>query len=376
MLILLACSATVPGTPDVGTDSDPVVASDAPTFTFVELDEGEGADLAVRSNGVLYASFVRGGHVWVRVSQDGGATWGDAAWVNDAGSPSVYGVSHPEIDVDDDRVLVSMPSGHNQALWVSDRDARTFEAVTWVGHDQHDWQFEAIFFQGRLAPDGSIWSSFHAFPHGSWDDGWKGVARESNDFELEDVSGAAPGLPCECCAHDLFFTSGADVLLAWRGNVDDVRDMWVASGHGGFDQVVEAGDLGPEISYCPVEGPRLAEAPDGTVWMTWADAMGEPYAPYVATSADGVTWSASEKVLPELDSVRPSPTLGIDGAGRVLLSWTSEFEPTGFAFQDGSDWVQLEPDRELRHVEVVGQGDFLGGVGADEAGRVWFFEVD
>ncbi|MCP4810699.1 MAG: exo-alpha-sialidase [Proteobacteria bacterium] len=377
-LLLLACTPTVPESETADSTDSEVLSPPELAWTLVDEDAAEGADVAVAPDGTLYASFVRGGHVWVRVSEDGGASWSDATWVNDAGNPSVYQVSHPEIDVDADRVLVSMPSGHDQALFVSDRGPLEFSTVAWVGHDQDDWQFEAIFFQGRLAPDGSIWSSFHAFPNGSWSDGWKGIARESNGFELENVSESAAGEPCECCAHDLFFTSSADVALAWRGNVDDIRDMWVATGHGGFDSVVTAGDLAPDISYCPVQGPRLAEQADGTLVMVWADAMQSAYAPYIATSADGESWTPSEKVM-ELDEVRPSPTIAVDGDDRMLVAWNPEFGPSGLALDRGAGWEHLGAleveDSEVQFVELVGQGEFLGGVGVDEAGRVWVFRL-
>jgi hypothetical protein len=383
-LVFLACTPKVPSSDGEDSvpsaDSRPDSALPPLSWTLVDEQPSEGADLAIAPDGELYASFVRGGHVWIRTSQDGGASWSEATWVNDAGSPSVYGVSHPDVDVDGQRVLVSMPSGHDQALYVSERNDLDFEVLSWVGHGSEQWHFEAIFFSARFAPDGSVWSTFHAFPLGSWSQGWKGMARESTGFALEDISGAAEGLPCECCAHDLIFTEDADVVFAWRGNEDDVRDMMVASGHAGFDTVVTAGDLHPEISYCPVQGPRLAEAPGGELWMTWADSVAGEYDPYVARSSDGgLSWTSSEAALAELEGPRPSPTLAIDGSGRVMLSWTPDIGASSLAVDQGQGWEhlgELEVEGQaLRYLELAGDGELLGGLGVDASGRVWFFRL-
>jgi hypothetical protein len=374
MLLLLACTGAL--TDDSSPDLDDTGELQPFTLSWTSVDEGaEGADLVIADDGTLYATFVRGGHVWIRSSADRGQTWTDASYVNSQGNPSTYGVSHPEVDVDANRVLVSMASGHNQSLWVAPRDTLAFEHVTDINADD-SWQFEAIFFQGRFAPDGDIVASFHAFPKGTWSEGWKGVAYQSKGFELQAISDPAAGLPCECCAHDLQFTSSGP-LLAWRGNDDDIRDMTVATGEQ-LDQVVVAGDLHPEISYCPVQGPRVAEAPDGELWMVWADAMSAPYAPYLATSSDeGATWSPSEVILAELDDqMRPSPTVALDGRGRGLVTWSPEIGASGGAVLRNGAWEQLTLERDLVQVEAVGHGDFLGAIGVDGDGGVWLLRAD
>lgn len=373
MLLLIACTGPTLDPPI--TDSDTGEAQPV-TLSWSPVDEGaEGADLVVASDGTLYATFVRGGHVWIRSSTDTGATWSEASHVNSQGNPSSYGVSHPEVDVDADRVLVSMASGHDQSLWVAPRDTLAFEHVTDINADD-TWQFEAIFFQGRFAPDGDIVASFHAFPKGTWSDGWKGVAFQSKGFALQAISDPAAGLPCECCAQDLQFTSSGPVL-AWRGNDDDVRDMTVATGED-LERVVVAGDLHPQISYCPVQGPRIAATPDGELWMVWADAMGGPYAPYLARSGDeGATWSSAEVLLPELsDQMRPSPTLALDGRGRGLLTWSPEIGASGVAHLRNDVWEELQFEHELVQVEAVAEGDFLGGIGVDADGGVWLFQAE
>ncbi len=393
VVILLACAAPDPDLPrdselgdstlgDSSSDSSPDSGepSSELSWTAVSAEGGaSGADLAVAPDGELYASWVRSGHAWVSTSVDG-TNWSEPVVVNSSGSASVYGASHPELVVDDDRVIVSMSAGERQVVYGSSRTALDFAELAVIGEGRGDLHFEGIFLRAHLAPDGSVWATYHAFPAGSWDNGWKGIARETADWELEPVSTGAPGVPCECCAHDLLFTQNSDVVFAWRNNEDDIRDMYAASGHAGFDSWTAAGDVHPVINYCPVQGPRLAEEPGGELLMIWADGVEGEYETFLATSTDGgESWSPSSAVLSELEGQRASPNMAVAPDGRALLGWTSPTDESGLAWRSGGEWAGLgDLEREgvaLSYPELVAGEGFFGGIAADDSGDVWLFQL-
>ena len=103
---------------------------------------------------------------------------------------------------------------------------------------------------------------------------------------------------------------------------------------------------------------------DGRVWATWHDCVpgGSSNAVYVATSADGATWTAAAAVTRNRNAVLPA--IGIDaGTGRVAIAY----------MRSGANGVDVElvvvrgrGDRLRRAAETVGGGVGIAVDGAND----------
>jgi len=362
---------TVPAGPRLGT---PVPITDS--------GGNAGADLAIDADGRLYAVWARGGSVLLATSSDAGASWTSPMTVHEGAlEVAAHDVSHPQVIVDGGRLVVSLAPQQHQYLYIGDSETLTFAPAVFVGDP--DLKFEDLFIRSAIAPDGEVWTSFHAFPAGNgWSNGWKGIARESTGWALERASDAAPGLPCECCPQDLAFTEGGEPVLGYRNNDDDIRDMFVATGHE-FATSTQVGHTDWAITYCPVQGPRLARLADGSLLMVWSDASLGDASVLAAASADGgTTWSTPVDALSNDGVDHKSPTVAAGGAGEVwLTSCTSYDGQGGVAHSDdqGQTWSARSPLQTpggaLLFPEVAASASLAGTIGVDDAGRVWYVEV-
>lgn len=104
---------------------------------------------------------------------------------------------------------------------------------------------------------------------------------------------------CQCCGTALLAGRKGEVWLAYRddaGSADeagtgsretvrDIRLLAAAPGERRFDGGRLVSEDGWALAGCPHTGARLAEAPDGTLWVAWFTGV-EPGV-WVAASADG-----------------------------------------------------------------------------------------
>ena len=330
---------------DSDTDSDADADTDTDTDTdtivpgYVRVDDGVGTvvvggeSATIAPDGTIVVSWVddRSGEldVYVARSTDGGATFGAPERVDGDGiEPLVTMARHPWIETDGSRIVVSFGANDRAWTFVADVAPTLIFEGTRAGDDA-DSDF-IDFAQARIAPDGEIWLTFHAYPDSG---AGEFIARESNGYASVNATSGAEGVPCECCPHDLFFSDGT-AMIAYRNNVDNVRDMWTAvdsDASGAFDAWTQA-TVGEEtIGYCPMEGPRLARIAESELRMAWSSAGGVAGGDLrLARSSDnGISWD-EEMSVPGAsgDSEQASIAFGsalwvVDapgGAGRVVSS--------------------------------------------------------
>ena len=335
---------------DADTDSDSDTDSDTDTDTdtivkgYVRVDDGAGTvavtgeSAAIAPDGTIIVSWVddRSGEldVYVARSTDGGATFAAPDRVDGDGiEPLITMARHPWIDTDGSRIVVSFAADGRPWVFVADvQPTLTFEG-TQIGDDA-DSKF-MDFPQARIAPDGEIWVTFHAYPDSG---AGEFIARESNGYASVNATSGAAGVPCECCPHDLLFSDDT-ALIAYRNNVDDDRDMWTAvdsDASGAFDAWTQA-TVGEEtVLYCPMEGPRLARISENELRMAWSSAGGDAAGDLrLARSSDnGISWDEEMSVPGAGDSAQASIARGSSlwvadapaGEGRVVSSsdgWSS-----------------------------------------------------
>ncbi len=89
---------------------------------------------------------------------------------------------------------------------------------------------------------------------------------------VQNISQGSNGEVCDCCESELL-TYGQDVVLAYRNNDANTRDMWLSHSNDGganFSNDIDIDDMNWFISVCPSSGPDIVATNDSlySVWMT------------------------------------------------------------------------------------------------------------
>jgi hypothetical protein len=361
-----------------------------PSFEgYTRVDRGDGAaltggvDLAISPGGAIYVSWVdeqNGGDVFVARSVDGGATFGAAVQVDDdVVAPIVSMARHPYVVADDDRVAVVFnDEPGNVYLYVSSaRGALSFGSPTIVGGDvATDFR---DFPKAIFLADGTLAIAFHGYPESG---ARIFVARESAGFASQPATGGAPGVPCECCPIDLVQASSGDVMLAFRNNDDDVRDMWLASAPSGgaFSAWAPISTSEGFVDACPMQGPRLVQTAAKKAFAVWSGRGAENAGlVHAATSSDGGgSWSGGAS----LGFVGDEPTVAIGASGRLFVTGVTGSGASAMVQSDdgGASFGDAEaletPDGALGVPQAESAAGVAGLAGASEAGSVWFRRME
>ena len=91
-----------------------------------------------------------------------------------------------------------------------------------------------------------------------------------------------------------------------------------------FSPPARVSEDGWQIAGCPDDGPAMAVDPDGTLHIVWPTVVGGDHpegAIFYASSADGRTFTARQRV-PTLGSRRPMhPQIAVAANGRITVAW-------------------------------------------------------
>lgn len=123
-----------------------------------------------------------------------------------------------------------------------------------------------------------------------------------------------------------------------------------------YAQVTVATDVA-EDALSANSQPKLARAPDGTIYLTFVKRAGAISQIFVASSRDGRVFRLQQVTRAGGDSRFPSLAIGSDG--RVHLTWTQYLDPVGkvyYAHYDGRAWstpVNLSPGTAYAGVPAV-----------------------
>jgi hypothetical protein len=101
---------------------------------------------------------------------------------------------------------------------------------------------------------------------------------------------AAGDFVCECCYPDLV-TAGDTIWLAFRNNMNNLRDMWVTRSTDGGASFPAAADVDATdwvINACPISGPQLQRLSGDTLLSVWMS-RGEGSARVYGSTVNGVT---------------------------------------------------------------------------------------
>jgi hypothetical protein len=288
---------------------------------------------------------------------------------------------HPYVFADDDRVAVVF---NDQAgavyLYVSQTGALAFGQPTLVGTDI-DTTFRD-FPKGVFLPDGSITVAFHGYPTSG---ARIFLSRETAAFASEEASGGAPGVPCECCPLDTLVTGAGDVLVAFRNNDNNTRDMWFgeAPGAGAFSSWGPVSTTEGFLDNCPMQGPRLLQSSGSemlAVWSARGQGNANTGAVYLSKSTDaGATWSGG---APLAGFVGDEPTLVRGASGHLFVTAITGSGKSSLieSTDDGATWSAPIPLTVADGSLAVPQSDGNAGIaviaGVSAAGTVWLDRME
>lgn len=149
------------------------------------------------------------------------------------------------------------------------------------------------------------------------------------------TSASAPadgGQTCECCYQDILATGGDTVLVAFRANRNNLRDMWVTrstNGGASFDVAVDVDDQNWVINACPFSGPRIARLAGDSLVAVWMSKGGGPTRVFASTWHGATMLKGSEFGLPGSSGAATFSQNHPDVAGKqdtIAMVW----EESGF----------------------------------------------
>jgi hypothetical protein len=296
----------------------------------------------------------RGTDVFVAVSRDGGARFGDPVQVNQtAGDARLGGEMPPRVKlrrvrgrVDPEITVLWTSRGDLTAIKLArSRDGgRTFGAAQMLSAGKagdRGWPALALDTTGtahaiwldhrRLADDKT---AAHAHKAGAPADGVAMAQRSGLFFASAAPSGArgerevVNGV-CYCCKTALAAGRGGALYAAWRqvypGNIRDVAFSASRDGGRTFSAPLRVSEDGWQIDGCPDDGPAMVVEGGGAVHVVWPTVIARngalEGALFHASTRDGRTFSRRTRV-PTAGSIKPShPQLAIAGGGRLIVAW-------------------------------------------------------
>ncbi len=337
------------------------------------------ADAVIAPDGSVYVSWVDAqNQVLVARSTNGGAKFGAPVTVNDKSVvPLVSMARHPRMAVDGKRLAIAVGEQSGALhLYVANTDLASFAAPVTIGADVNT-QFRD-FPKPVFLADGSMAVAWHGFAATG---ARIYLARESNKYAAEVASGGAPGVPCECCPLDVA-AFGGDVVLGFRNNDNNDRDMWIATAPkaGSFSSFKAGSTTEGLVAMCPMQGPRLLDTGAGKLIMAWSG-RGKTNTGAVLIS-NGTSMGAWTGGAPIAGFSGDEPTLALGASGKIYAaavtgSMQSALVTSG---DGGKSWGKPEalttPDGDLSTPQATSTGGVAVLAGETAKGTVWLKRME
>lgn len=352
---------------------------------WARADSGTGdaisgsAHVAIAPDGTIYVSWAENANgVMVARSKDGGATFEPKVQVNGTAVPLISMARHPYVVATDTRVAVSF-NDTDGAVYLHTADAAgalSFGTATMIGTDiVTDFR---DFPRAVFLADGSLGVAWHGYPA----TGARIFFSQENDgYMANAASSGAPGLPCECCPLDIQKLASGELVLAFRNNDDNTREMWSAraTSDGTFGSWAGISTSEGFVATCPMMGPRMAE--NGSLLMSVWSSRGASTAGqvFVATSSDGgKSWSGGASAGFTADE----PTIAIGTSGRIFLAGVTGGSASATVHSDdnGQNWSAPEaldtPDGALKVPQAQSSGGVAILAGITTSNSVWMRRME
>jgi len=263
--------------------------------TDLVLGGRRGPRIAATKDVVVVAAITRrtkegGGDLFAWRSTDAGATWSDAARINDVPGCAAEGLFD----------LAALGDGRFVALWL-------------------DCRVKGMRLRADFAADG-----------GKWGD---------DVLAYESPSGAI----CECCHAAIAATPDGGAVAAFRNSVGGDRDVWtlrLARGATSFTSAAKSGKGSWKIAACPMAGPSVVVRGDDVVcaWRRESHVflavgagaerdLGEGTEPQLVARADGVHayWTTKDALVHLAPGAKKTDEIArgavLPCAGADVLAW-------------------------------------------------------
>ncbi|MBV6456915.1 MAG: hypothetical protein HONBIEJF_00019 [Fimbriimonadaceae bacterium] len=324
--------------------ADPVLVT-PPSFSRAREPQ-----VAIDVDEQVYIAYGMGNAVYVSVSSDRGASYGDPIKVAEPGKLSLGMRRGPRICVRKGVLTITAVYG-SQGNW-RDGDIVAFRSAdkgkTWSGpvlvNDVEGSGREGLHAMA-VAPDGTLacaWLDLR-------DKGTKLFMATSKDgggrwSDNRLVYASPSGTICECCHPSLAFDAKGRLHVMFRNSIDGARDMYITSS-GDLRTFSPATKLGLGtwmINACPMDGGMLAVSPTGSVETIWRregmvfqsrlsgeERIGEGRNPWIAHGAAGtyLAWQSGKEVIYLAPGSNPSrvsqegndPVIAASPNGRLVI---------------------------------------------------------
>lgn len=332
------------------------------------------AHVAIAPDGTFYVTWAsESAGVMLARSTDGGKSFGAALSVSSA-KPLVSMARLPYVVATDARIAVAFndPDG---TIYLHTADAGAspaFGSATLIGKDVPTSfrDFPKPVFLG----DGSLGVAWHGYP----DTGARiFFSRENDGFASKPASGGAPGVPCECCPLDVTLTAGGDLVLAFRNNDDNTREMWSARAPnaGAFAGWTQLSTSEGYVPACPMMGPRLARDGDRLIAAWSSRGSKTAGVVHLASSTDaGATWTSSQAAG---NFQADEPTIAVGAPSTIFVAGVTGNGSSALIQSDdgGQTWSSPEPLAAPDGALEVPQAQSTSGIAAlaavSSARSVW-----
>ena len=303
--------------------------------------------------------------IYVSRSTDDGLTWLDAGKPGSVRFNTIGLQRQPSTTAASDGSLVSIwegviPDKSQLGIYFA-RSAD--KGLTWTAPAlvaENGLGFNQDFSSIAAGPDGNVYVTYlsfdaqggdgrtHVFLSKSVDNGatWNAPTRVDS-FEV--------GGSCECCIQNVAVGPSGEIAIAFRSNVNDVRDIYIvrsADEAKSFGKPIKIQDEEWNIFGCPSTGPSLVFDATGTIHITWRDArdnVDRNVAYYSQLDVDGtagtpnIDLSTSVANEGEYPSVCTSP----DGQEIVIIMETSRGLYQTTSFDGGKTFTPKELDHTV-----------------------------
>src|SRR5262245_26850313 len=302
---------------------------------------------------IAWGATVEGGatDVYAAVSRDAGRTFGSAVRVNDtAGDARLSGEQPPRVAVQRDAItIVWTTKGPRGTVLKSARStdggksyARSAIVPGGDAAGNRGWQALTVDARGQvtvvwldhreLAENAAMATTHHEHGGGARPDG-VAMAQKSKLYVASLGGATAPraitGGVCYCCKTAFATGRNGELFAAWRhvypGNLRDIAFAASRDGGGSFSPIARVSKDEWMLEGCPDDGPAMVVDAANRIHIVWPTlvtdtAGGDPtIALFYASSIDGKTFTARERIPTE--GMPHHPTLAIGGDGSLVAAW-------------------------------------------------------
>ena len=315
----------------------------------INIDEGNtsqtGADILYTDQGNIVIAWGDRRHnysmhdAYMRISTDGGQSFGEEIQVNDingqirAGGEEKVGVAQ---DLSDDLIFywTDMRNGGNNGdifCRIRFADGR-FSDVIRLNDDQTS-NYQLLPHINRIGQSDTLLSAWLDFrvcqscpevrTTMSIDGGLSWSANIRADIQGEDDE------PCECCHPWIVDGSEGQILVAFRNDLSNIRDIYVARANDDFTRFsppVRASFGNWQINGCPTTGPVLIQHSSGVWICAYADGRNGTYGIYTSRSLDDGYEFQDETTVADNGRSQNFPALLELIDGRLLIAYQQSRE--------------------------------------------------